>query len=201
MHNVKRYFREGRVYFLTHVTYKRRPILVKNVDLLLRAFDRSNISMDTGFLVGPNPCGSDETNSGDKVGPNPCGSDSVTTTPALLAWCILPDHLHLLLEPGVADVSMLTRRFKLSFAALYRKRIGAVKGRVWHNRYWDHVIRDEIDLNRHIDYIHYNPVKHGMASRAGAYRHSSFGQYMSAGTYSENWATREDVFVGHDFGE
>ncbi len=81
----------------------------------------------------------------------------------LIAWVIMPDHMHLVLDPRSENFADLIHRFKLSVGANYRKRMGAVRDRLWQSRYWDHIIRDEEDLNRHIDYIHYNPVKHGFA--------------------------------------
>ncbi len=79
----------------------------------------------------------------------------------LQAWAILPDHFHLLLDTRGHDISNLLQRLKMSFSALYLKRTGQKTGRVWQNRFWDHIIRDDRDWNCHIDNIHYNPVKHG----------------------------------------
>jgi putative transposase len=59
---------------------------------------------------------------------------------------------------------------------------------IWQRRYWEHAIRDDLDLQRHIDYIHHNPVKHGWVGRAVDWPHSSFRQYVLRGIYSEEWA-------------
>jgi putative transposase len=58
---------------------------------------------------------------------------------------------------------------------------------IWQRRYWEHVIRDEADLQRHVDYIHYNPVKHGLVPRVSDWRHSSFHQYVKRGSLPLDW--------------
>ena len=76
----------------------------------------------------------------------------------IIAHVILPDHFHAIIDPGEYDLSNLLQRIKQSFSMDYRQRTGA-SGRVWQLRFWDHIIRDQDDMNKHIDYIHYNPVK------------------------------------------
>jgi len=71
----------------------------------------------------------------------------------IIAWVVLADHFHILLDPVNNDPSKLLQKLKMSFAAYYRKRMNMQSGRVWQNRFWDHIIRDQDDLNRHIDYI------------------------------------------------
>jgi putative transposase len=60
---------------------------------------------------------------------------------------------------------------------------------VWQRRFWEHMIRDQEDLNRHVDYIHihYNPVKHGLVNSPGEWRHSSFNRFMEKGLYPPDW--------------
>jgi putative transposase len=58
---------------------------------------------------------------------------------------------------------------------------------VWQKRFWDHVIRDEYDLNRHLDYIHWNPVKHGFVDHPEDWPQSSFLDWLERGYYPENW--------------
>jgi putative transposase len=58
---------------------------------------------------------------------------------------------------------------------------------IWQRRYWEHVIRDETDLTRHVDYIHYNPVKHGHVDRACDWPHSSFHRYVARGDLPVDW--------------
>ena len=58
---------------------------------------------------------------------------------------------------------------------------------IWQRRFWEHTIRDQDDLNRHIDYIHYNPLKHGLIDRVVDWPWSSFHRYVSAGNYEIDW--------------
>jgi putative transposase len=59
---------------------------------------------------------------------------------------------------------------------------------LWQRRYWEHAIRDEADLERHVDYIHYNPVKHGHVSRVRDWPYSSFHRYVANGILPLDWA-------------
>ena len=118
----------------------------------------------------------------------------------LIAYIFLPDHVHLLIDPGLNNLSDILHRIKLSFGAMYRKRYGLGRGRIWQSRFWDHVIRNQDDMNVRINYIHYNPVKHGYAKDPFTYRHSSIHEYFQEGYYSKDWGCREPVFNG-DFGD
>ncbi len=113
-----------------------------------------------------------------------------------IAICILPDHLHALwlLPDGDADFASRWNLFKSGFsrglpAAGSRsasKMAKREKG-IWQRRYWEHAIRDDADLERHVDYIHYNPVKHGLVSRVGDWPHSSFHRYVERGILPADW--------------
>lgn len=74
--------------------------------------------------------------------------------------------------------------------------------RLWQRRYWEHTIRDENDLARHVGYIHFNPVKHGLVKRVSDWPHSSFHRYVWRGRLDKEWngnhGVRED---GGDYGE
>jgi len=119
----------------------------------------------------------------------------------LLAWVILPDHLHLVIGSSSWDISKLLQTIKMSFGASYRKRMGISSGRVWQNRFWDHILRDQDDLNRHIDYVHYNPVKHGLTRSPFDWKWSSIDDYHSEGFYTDDWGRKEPDWKGIDFGE
>ncbi len=81
-----------------------------------------------------------------------------------------------------------------------RARKGEVE--IWQRRFWDHCIRDEEDLRRHLDYIHYNPVKHGLVRRPLDWPWSSFARYVSLGWYSPEWGCLEpESFEGLEVGE
>ena len=70
---------------------------------------------------------------------------------------------------------------------------------VWQRRYWEHTARDDEDLRRHVDYIHYNPVKHGHAATAADWPYSSFHRYVREGVYPADWAG--DGMDGGDYAE
>ncbi|MFH1893857.1 MAG: transposase [Candidatus Zixiibacteriota bacterium] len=119
----------------------------------------------------------------------------------LIAWIIMPDHFHIIADTGSKNISDIMHRIKLSFASTYRKREHMHSGRVWQHRFWDHVIRDQVDMNRHIDYIHYNPVKHGLATSPFDWEQSSIQQYASEGVYEEDWGQLERLTYVGEFGE
>jgi putative transposase len=72
---------------------------------------------------------------------------------------------------------------------------------VWQRRYWEHMIRDQEDLHRHIDYIHYNPVKHGLAQAARAWPWSSFHRYVRMNFYDLEWGNTGPELDGLSVGE
>ena len=123
-----------------------------------------------------------------------CGFD-------LIAWVMMPDHFHLIIDPGETHISSILQRIKMSFAAQYRRRHRMHSGRVWQNRFWDHIIRDQEDVNRHIDYIHFNPVKHGQVGKPLNWPYSSFGEYVKQGLYQSDWGVIDDFPVGYELGE
>lgn len=162
----------GGTYFFTLVTFDRRPILASP---LARA----------------------------------CLRDALRDTRAqqpfqLDAICLLPDHLHCLwtLPDGDADYSSRWNRIKGLFSKRYlavnashadpspsRHRKG--EATVWQRRFWEHCIRDADDLRRHLDYLHFNPVKHGHVSRATDWPWSSLARYVRLGWYDPAWGTQE----------
>jgi putative transposase len=115
---------------------------------------------------------------------------------ATVAICILPDHLHAVWElpPGDADFALRWQQIKRRFSSGLRKsaKIGASHARkrekgIWQRRYWEHQIRDEEDLARHVDYVHFNPVKHGHAIRVEDWPYSSFHRWVERGHLPEQW--------------
>ncbi len=116
---------------------------------------------------------------------------------AMLAWVVLPEHLHCLWRLPAADDDYATRwrliksRFSRAIPCTERRsasRLAKAERGIWQRRYWEHLIRDEADLRAHVDYIHINPVKHGHAARASDWPHSSFHAYVRRGLLSEDWA-------------
>jgi putative transposase len=112
------------------------------------------------------------------------------------AICILPDHLHAIwtLPPGDADCAARWSQIKSGFsrglppAALRSKsQVRRRETGIWQRRFWEHAIRDDADFERHVDYIHFNPVKHGYVTRVCDWPHSSFHRYVKDGLLSGDW--------------
>ncbi len=119
---------------------------------------------------------------------------------AIEAWVLLPDHLHCLwrLPDGDADYSLRWAKIK----RYTRHHLGMSTGeKLWQPRYWEHCIRDENDFARHTDYIHWNPVKHGLVRCAADWPYSTFHRFVAAGAYPENWGVAENNISEGDFGE
>jgi putative transposase len=72
---------------------------------------------------------------------------------------------------------------------------------IWQRRYWEHLIREERDYEKHVDYIHYNPVKHGYAHLAADWPHSSIRRFIAAGMMSADWGGDIDVNEDGGYGE
>jgi putative transposase len=112
------------------------------------------------------------------------------------AIVILPEHLHavMTLPADDADFSGRWRRIKGLFtrqamaSGVPVERNARGEYALWQSRFWEHTIRDDGDLTRHVDYIHYNPVKHGHVSRVSDWRHSSFHRYVRNGLLPPDWA-------------
>lgn len=118
------------------------------------------------------------------------------------AIIVLPDHLHCLWRLPLADDDFPTRwrLIKARFSSRLpageqtspsRQRKGE-RG-IWQRRYWEHVIRDEKDFRHHLDYIHYNPVKHGYVKAAKDWPYSSFHRWVERGVYTVDWAASAEV--------
>lgn len=110
----------------------------------------------------------------------------------MLGHCFLPEHFHLMLRPtGASNFSAIMHSLKPNFTKDYKACLG-VSGRMkfWQKGFWDHMIRDEDDFQRHLDYIHYNPVKHGLVQRPEDWPYSSYATWQSRGVYPEYWGWR-----------
>ena len=117
----------------------------------------------------------------------------------LIAWVILPDHFHIIIDPLENNISELMKRIKLSFSMNYRRKQSLKNQNIWQKRFWDHIIRNQDDLNRHIDYIHYNPVKHGLVESPLEYEHSSISKFSEF--YPHDWGVAEKIKFNGDYGE
>ena len=114
------------------------------------------------------------------------------------AIVVLPDHLHCIwqMPPGDSDFSgrwmRIKKHFSIGITAPVNKRR---EKQVWQPRYWEHLIRDEEDWLMHMNYIHYNPVKHGYAKRPLDWEYGSFKKWIQHSIYDETWGTSypEDI--------
>ncbi|MEI6069919.1 MAG: transposase [Methylococcaceae bacterium] len=112
------------------------------------------------------------------------------------AMVVLPEHLHSIwtLPPNDSDYpgrwkaikSIFTRELEKSGVPVIKRKDGS--SLIWQRRYWEHTIRDTNDLNQHIDYIHFNPVKHGLVTRVVDWPYSSFHRYVRQGLLLPDWA-------------
>lgn len=170
---------EGGTYFFTVVTYKRMKILAQaeNVSILREAFK---------YVMQNHPFKID-------------------------AIVILPDHLHCIwtLPKDEQDYSTRWRLVKSYFSrkidVRYKNvssasRIKKKEQAVWQRRYWEHIIRDENDFASHVEYIHYNPVKHGLVKAPGDWAYSSFNRYISDGIYDRDWGAGLDIRFDESIG-
>ena len=160
---------EGGAYFFTVVTYHRQPILANETarNILHQAWKTVNDRLPF------------ET----------------------IAVCLLPEHIHCIwrLPEGDANYAVRWKEIKTRFTRRYLKEVGPGSERnasrqkrgeaaIWQRRFWEHTIESEDDLEAHLDYIHYNPVKHGLVDRAFDWPYSSFGRYVKEGIYARDWA-------------
>ena len=168
MPNYRRMWVPGGTYFFTvNLLERRRRLLVERIEMLGRAFRVAR-------------------------------AERPYTT---VAWVILPDHLHCLwtLPEGDSDIAGRWHCVKSAFSReiprherLSSRRMAKGERGIWQRRYWEHLIRDERDLRNHIDYIHFNPVKHGWTQRPGDWPHSSFHRFVREGVLPADWAGSTD---------
>ena len=178
MPDYRRWYVAGGTYFFTAVTFNRRPIL----------------------------CGEMARK---------CLHDAVETIRKnrpieLVAIVLLPDHIHTVwtLPQGDAGYPMRWKRIKEEFTLTYLARGGnelppslsrqrqGERG-VWQRRYWEHAVRDEEDLKRCVDYVHWNPKKHGLVANVRDWPWSSFHRYIELGEYTRDWGA-EDPSPGYN---
>jgi len=168
MSQYRRNYVEGGSYFFTVVIYMRQPLL-----------DEMTIPI---LSKGLKECIS-------------------TRTFTVEAMVILPDHIHCIwqLPPTDDDYSSRWKFIKAFFTREYTRRVGKAVAKptismqkksekaIWQRRFWEHTIRDERDYRFHCDYIHYNPVKHGLVKSPRDWPHSRFHEFVEKGLYPESW--------------
>jgi putative transposase len=114
------------------------------------------------------------------------------------AWVVLPDHMHCIwtLPPGDADYSTRWKNIKAAFSrALPRDELLSTVQKkrgergIWQRRFWEHTIRDDADYLVHLNYVHLNPLKHGLVEHVKDWPYSSFHRYVAKGFYPVDWMT------------
>jgi putative transposase len=166
MSTYNRFYKKGGLYFFTLVTFERKPLLCDEQTIVL---------LREGFrlVMDHRPF-------------------------AIEAIAVLPDHLHCLWQLPPEDYDFSTRWMLIKKHVSTRLNSGVNhrrEKRLWQRRFWEHCIRDEADRQRHMDYIHYNPVKHGYAANPGQWQHSSFKQAAAKGLYDEQWGASEPTSI------
>ena len=166
MTNYRRAKFEGGYYFFTVVTYDRRNFLTcENARLCLR--QSINKTKEKSYFD-------------------------------VIAFCLLPNHLHCVwkLPDGDCNYSLRWSRIKSGFTSLYllnggkeyqqssSRTVKRERG-IWQRRFWEHQIRDEKDLQRHVDYIHYNPVKHELVENIEDWPWSTYHKYIRENYYPD----------------
>ena len=175
MPNYIRAKKAGGIYFFTVVTRNRQPILLQPPVLAALRHSLNSVRERHPFQ--------------------------------LCAWVVLPDHMHCIWRLPHGD-SNYAKRWGQIKAGASRELRGSrfiqcsentsIKNRresgLWQRRFWEHSLRDEKDVRQHLDYIHFNPVKHGLVASAKEWECSSFHFFVGKGAYSENWGSSgEDV--------
>jgi putative transposase len=180
--NYRRARIDGGTYFFTVTTFRRQPFLT---DADVRAALRAGIARVR------------------------------TTHPFIIgAWALLPDHMHAVwtLPPNDRDFSTRWRVIKRTVtqqcrARLHRpewmtpRRALRQQSTLWQHRFWEHTVRDELDFERHVNYIHWNPVKHGYVRQVADWPYSSFRRYVKQGLLPRNWGGTGAEEDDADFGE
>ena len=102
-----------------------------------------------------------------------------------LAWVVNPDHLHMVVVLHEDWPGPFMQSLKLRISR--HPNVRSITPTIWQRRFYEHVCRDAIDLHRHLDYIHYNPVKHGLVRASGDWPWSSFRRFVAKGHYAPDW--------------
>ncbi len=125
-----------------------------------------------------------------------------------LSYVVLPEHGHFLwqLPPDDDDYILRWREIKKRFTQMLKKDIPLVRNKhgeynLWQRRYWEHTIKDERDFESHVNYIHFNPVKHGLVHRVQDWPYSSFFHFVDRGMLGLDWAGVESLLCDFEYGE
>ncbi|MBD2194885.1 MULTISPECIES: REP-associated tyrosine transposase [Calothrix] len=139
--------------------------------------------------------------------------DVMKQHPFIIDACVvLPDHLHCIwtLPPEDSDFSTRWRLIKSYFSrkcdTLLAENLSSSKQKkqeraIWQRRFWEHLIKDEVDFKNHVEYIHYNPVKHGLVQAPKDWEYSSFHRAVRQGMYDVMWGAGEEIVFAADIGK
>lgn len=181
MPNYKRVKLGGATYFFTVVTVDRNPILIKPtvIDAMRNAI--LNVKNKYPFKIE--------------------------------AWVVMPDHMHCIwaLPPGDCDYSKRWGLFKKEVSQKCHPELIDLKPSssqtkrrelpFWQRRFWEHLIRDDKDYEKHMGYTHYNPVKHGVVKRVQDWPYSTFHKLVEQGVYPRDWGGDYAILEEVKFGE
>lgn len=167
--NYRRVFIPNSYVHIVVATYNRQPILTKYINSLRQSF--KDVSLHYNFIIA--------------------------------AICILPDHFHLLIRPENIDeypkiISSIKYNFSRSIifddahivSSGYKNK--REKG-LFQRRFYEHTLMNEQEFENHVNYIHYNPVKHGFVSSVIEWQFSTFHKYLKAGFYDVNWGKNIEI--------
>lgn len=104
----------------------------------------------------------------------------------VIAAVVLPDHLHAVIE--MQDAAAAYPRLWQDIKKGFTRRVAPRGPSPWQPRYWEHTVRDERDLQAHVDYVHINPLKHGLVERVHDWPHSTFHHHVRKGWLPKDWA-------------
>lgn len=167
MSNYRRAWMSGGTYFFTVVTYKRQEFLTTSTSRQILREVINEVRQSHPFTIK--------------------------------AWVLLPEHLHCIwaLPENDQDYSKRWGLIKAKFSKTVKdfhhdewltdSKRKHRESTLWQRRFWEHFIRDEEDLIRHMDYIHFNPVKHGLVPQVKEWPYSTFHRYVAEGVYSLEW--------------
>ena len=171
MSNYRRAFQENSYVFITMVTHKRNPILIQNIEKLRSSYKKVKEKFEF----------------------------------EMFGIVVLPDHIHMIIKPeNIKEYPIIIKSIKAYFSRtidekniekikLTKSKIKKKEKGVWQRRYWEYTIRDEDDLYKHLDYIHWNPVKHGYIENVRDWKYSSFHKFVNQKLYDINWGSTNDT--------
>ncbi len=176
MSNYRRFTIAGGTYFFTQVTYQRQPWLCTDLACATLRAAITQVRQTYPFTIE--------------------------------AFVLLPNHLHCIwtLPEGDSDYATRWRLIKSYVTKRAASELGQTKtvsasrqkrreGVLWQRRFWEHLIRDEADFTRHCDYIHYNPVRHGLCHQPQNWQFSSVHRFVAQGIYPPNWGMNQALEV------